>query len=175
MVSGVSVIVRGPERPWGVLGAHTARPRAFGPDDAHFMQSVSNVLAEAIVRAEAEAALRVSRDQISAILLGVAEGVTVQAPDGRLVYANDTAARIVGYPDAASLVAAPVADILSKFTVYDEAGQPLPMSRLPGRQALQGSRRRPCCASACSRRAKSAGPTYTPSRSSTSMARRNWR
>ena len=91
VVSGVTAIVRGPGEPWGVLGAHTAEQRAFGPDDANFLQSVANVLGEAIARAEAEAALRVSRDQISASLRGVAEGVTVQAPDGRLVYANDKA------------------------------------------------------------------------------------
>jgi PAS domain S-box-containing protein len=138
VLSGLSAIVRGPGEPWGVLGAHTAEQRAFGPDDVNFLQSVANVLAEAIARAGAEAALRVSRDQISAILRGVAEGVTVQAPDGRLVYANDTAARIVGYPDAASLVAAPVAEIVSRFAVFDEAGQPLSMLKLPGRQALQG-------------------------------------
>ncbi|MEP7355814.1 MAG: PAS domain S-box protein, partial [Anaerolineales bacterium] len=138
VVSGVSVIVRGSDGLWGVLAAHSSQPRVFSADDANFLQSVANVLAEAIARAEAEAALRVSRDQISAILLGVAEGVTVQAPDGRLVYANDTAAQIIGYPDAPSLAAAPADEIMSKFIVYDEAGQPLALERLPGRLALQG-------------------------------------
>lgn len=138
VISGLSTVIRGPYGPWGVLGAHTREPRIFDADDANFLQSVSNVLAEAIARSETEAALRVSRDQISAILRGVAEGVTVQQPDGKLVYANDSAAQIVGYPDAASLAAAPPDEIRSKFTMYDEAGRPLSVSQLPGRLALQG-------------------------------------
>ncbi len=138
VTSGVTAIVRGPGEPWGVLGAHTTQPRVFDGDDANFLQTVANVLGEAIARAETEAALRVSRDQISAILRGVAEGVTVQAPGGQLVYANNAAAQIVGYPDADSLVAAPLLEIMSKFTVFDEAGQPLSLMQLPGRLALQG-------------------------------------
>jgi PAS domain S-box-containing protein len=138
VVSGVTAIVRGPGEPWGVLGAHTTQQRVFDADDTNFLQSVANVLGEAIARGEAEAALRVSRDQISAILRGVAEGVTVQAPDGRLVFANDTAARIIGYPDGPSLLAAPVSEIMSHFTVFDEAGRPVSVMQLPGRQALLG-------------------------------------
>jgi PAS domain S-box-containing protein len=37
-----------------VLGAHTARRRAFGRDDVHFLQAVANVLAAAIERKRAE-------------------------------------------------------------------------------------------------------------------------
>ena len=45
---------------------------------------------------ETEADLRVSRDQLEAILDGVADAVTAQGPEGRLVYANDAAARSLG-------------------------------------------------------------------------------
>lgn len=60
VVSGVSVVIGSSEKPFGVLGAHTARQRRFSRDDAQFMQSVANVLADAIQRAEAEEALRES-------------------------------------------------------------------------------------------------------------------
>lgn len=55
---GVSVIIHGQERPFGVLGAHSTRPRTFTQDDVHFLQSVANVLATAIERQRAEEALR---------------------------------------------------------------------------------------------------------------------
>ncbi len=55
VVSGVSVIVRGPERPFGVLGAHTTRQRQFTRDDVSFLRAVANVLATAIHRQRAEA------------------------------------------------------------------------------------------------------------------------
>lgn len=46
--SGISVIIAGNGKPWGVLGAHTTSPRQFSPDDVHFLQSVANILASAI-------------------------------------------------------------------------------------------------------------------------------
>lgn len=58
VISGVSVIIRGTERPFGVLGAHTTQLRSFTGEDANFLQTVANVLGEAIARQRAEAALR---------------------------------------------------------------------------------------------------------------------
>ncbi|MFQ5863013.1 MAG: EAL domain-containing protein [Candidatus Brocadiales bacterium] len=50
VVSGVSVIIQGKERPFGVMGAHTTRRRAFTKNDINFLQTISNVLAETIER-----------------------------------------------------------------------------------------------------------------------------
>lgn len=47
-VSGLSVVVQGRERPWGALGAHTRTRRRFSGDDIFFLQSVSNILGQAI-------------------------------------------------------------------------------------------------------------------------------
>lgn len=48
--SGVSVIIHGRGKPYGILGAHTKRQRSFTGDDVHFLQSVANVLAAATER-----------------------------------------------------------------------------------------------------------------------------
>jgi PAS domain S-box-containing protein len=48
--SGISVIIYGRGKPYGILGAHTAQRRKFTADDVHFLQSVANVLAAAIER-----------------------------------------------------------------------------------------------------------------------------
>jgi signal transduction histidine kinase/CheY-like chemotaxis protein len=58
IVSGMSVVIGGKERPFGVLNASTTRRRTFSKDDTHFLQSVANVLAAAIERKQAEEALR---------------------------------------------------------------------------------------------------------------------
>lgn len=63
VVSGMSVVIFGPGRPWGVLGAHTSRPRRFSADDTHFLQATATTLAEAIRRGEVERALRAARDE----------------------------------------------------------------------------------------------------------------
>jgi PAS domain S-box-containing protein len=89
-------------------------------------------------RETVEAELRASRDQLDAILRGVADGITVQEPDGRLIYANDAAARIIGFETAEALLAAPTSAVVGRFDVLDEDGDPFPLDKLPGRIALQG-------------------------------------
>lgn len=54
VVSGMSAVIRGRERPFGVLGAHTGERRSFTEDDISFLRAVANVLAAAIERGRAE-------------------------------------------------------------------------------------------------------------------------
>lgn len=138
VVSGISIIVPGLERPFGVLGVHSRRLRAFTTDDVNFLQSTAHILATAIERKQREEQLRHSRNQLEAILQGINEGITVQAPDGSLIYANETAASMVGYPSVQALLAVPAAEFLQKFELFDEQDQPVPFTLLPGRLALQG-------------------------------------
>jgi diguanylate cyclase (GGDEF)-like protein len=48
VVSGMSVIISGQTKPFGILGAHTTLRRTFTLDDIHFLQAVANVLATGI-------------------------------------------------------------------------------------------------------------------------------
>jgi signal transduction histidine kinase/DNA-binding response OmpR family regulator len=54
VVGGVTVIIRGRERPFGVLGAHSSQRRGFAPEDVHFLQGIANVLGTAIQRGRHE-------------------------------------------------------------------------------------------------------------------------
>jgi diguanylate cyclase (GGDEF)-like protein/PAS domain S-box-containing protein len=56
--SGMAVIIDGPERPFGVLELHSCRLQAFTEQDVNFVQSLANVLAEAIDRRAAEDEMR---------------------------------------------------------------------------------------------------------------------
>ena len=94
---------------------------------------------EQLLRLEQVARLEASqaRDQLEAILRGVADGVTAQAPDGSLVFANDAAVRVLGFASADELLAAPLSEVMSRFDLFDEDGQPFPLEELPGRKALE--------------------------------------
>lgn len=48
VVSGVTVVIPGRERPFGALGAHTAEQRTFTHDDVNYLQAMANVLAAAV-------------------------------------------------------------------------------------------------------------------------------
>ena len=89
-------------------------------------------------RREAERSARKARDQLDAMLRGVADAVTAQAPDGRLLFANDAAVELLGFESSEALLAAPPGDIMSRFEIFDESGRPYPLEDLPGRRALEG-------------------------------------
>jgi diguanylate cyclase (GGDEF)-like protein len=57
-VSGMTVIIPGQDRPFGILGAHTTTRRKFTQDDVNFLQAVANVLAAAIKHHQAEETIR---------------------------------------------------------------------------------------------------------------------
>jgi len=57
VVSSISVIIHGPGRPFGILGAHSTRRQMFSADDVHFLQAIANVLGAALERRGVEEAL----------------------------------------------------------------------------------------------------------------------
>jgi PAS domain S-box-containing protein len=77
-----------------------------------------------------------SRDQLEAILSGVADAVTAQAPDGRLLFANQAAADLLGFDSAETLLSTSPEDIMGRFEILDEEGAPFAIKDLPGRRAL---------------------------------------
>jgi two-component system OmpR family sensor kinase len=60
VASGMSVIIYGKDEshPYGVLGAHTAKPRIFSQDEASFLQAVANTFAAAFSRRQLEEELK---------------------------------------------------------------------------------------------------------------------
>ena len=56
--SGMAVVIDGPEQPFGILELHTRRLHVFPEEDINFVQSLANVLAEAIDRRAAEDEMR---------------------------------------------------------------------------------------------------------------------
>ncbi|HEV2123502.1 MAG TPA: GAF domain-containing protein, partial [Chloroflexota bacterium] len=115
------------------------QPHTFTTAEIELSRTVAQYVSFAIERKLTENALRESRDQLNVILQGVADGITVQKANGALLFANDASARFCGYPDAEALIAAPVSEVLERFEIADEAGRPVSVDQLPGRQALRGT------------------------------------
>jgi PAS domain S-box-containing protein len=86
----------------------------------------------------AERELHIARQQLAVITRAGADGITIQDATGRMVYANDSAAGMSGYPDAASFLAAPVEEVLQRFELLHEDGRPFSAEELPGRRVLRG-------------------------------------
>jgi PAS domain S-box-containing protein len=140
----VPLTVRG--RTLGAIAFASAESqRIYTGDDLALAEELAARAAMAVDNArlygrlrDADAELRASRDQLQAILDGVADAVTAQSPEGRVVYANDAAARQLGFASSAELLRAGPAEFLQRYRIYDSDGRPFPLERLPGRAALRG-------------------------------------
>jgi PAS domain S-box-containing protein len=108
--------------------------RITGSDPPMFTGTIRDITARIQIEREREEA----RVQLEAILQGVADAVTAQAPDGRLLFANEAAVRVLGFESTDALLNAPIASIMDRFEVVDEEGRPFPLEALPGRRALGG-------------------------------------
>ncbi len=85
-----------------------------------------------------EGELKHSRDQLEVIFQSVADGILVQDRKFNCVYANDRGAVLCGFPNAAELMVAPLAQTIGRFELFDEAGNPFPVDQLPARRVLSG-------------------------------------
>lgn len=97
IVSGISVSIPGHERPFGVLGAHTAKRRVFTAEDVHFLESVAHVLSEAIERTRREAAIERSESWLRSLIATTQDAVVAIDRRGRIILFNKSAEGIFGY------------------------------------------------------------------------------
>ena len=76
-----------------------------------------------------------SSDELAVILRNVGDGITAQGPDGRLVSANDAAARLCGLDSAEEMLSLSGVELLSRFEIIGADGAPLPLDAMPNRRA----------------------------------------
>jgi two-component system, cell cycle sensor histidine kinase and response regulator CckA len=97
VVSGMSVIIRTRERPFGVLGAHTSQKRTFVNDDIHFIQAIANTIGEMIERRQSEETLSRSDSWLRSLIATTQDAVVSIDRRGCVVLFNPAAERIFGY------------------------------------------------------------------------------
>ncbi|MCG9890264.1 MAG: EAL domain-containing protein [Thermosynechococcaceae cyanobacterium MS004] len=83
VVSGISVIVHGGDRPFGVLGAYTTQRRNFTQEDVNFLKGIANILATAIGRKRIEVSLRNSEAELLAVFRAMTDLVVIRDIQGR--------------------------------------------------------------------------------------------
>jgi len=93
IVSGISVIIAGRDRPFGVLGAHTAARRSFSEHEVHLLEAVANVLSGATEHRRAESWLRKLIDTTQDAVVSIDRGA-------RIVLFNAAAEKMFAYTAA---------------------------------------------------------------------------
>ncbi len=95
--SGISAVIRGRSRTWGVLSAYSAAPRSFSAEDLAFMGAAANTLAMAISRKEDEDTVQESAARMRAILETAVDGIVTIDSSGNIESINSVALQMFGY------------------------------------------------------------------------------
>ncbi|MDB4969922.1 MAG: diguanylate cyclase/phosphodiesterase [Myxococcales bacterium] len=121
--------------------------RALGLEsgaDGYLSQPVEAAELIAAVRAilrtrRADRELRLSHEQNSVILQNIADAVTAQNSDGKVVYANDAALAILGYAGPQQFLEGNDSALTAAYEMLDEEGRPFDPNQLPARLILGGA------------------------------------
>ncbi len=98
VVSGLSVIIGNPERPYGVFGVHTIQRRRFTLHEVNFLQGVAHLLANAVQRQAVEAELRESRGFLADLIEHSGALIFAKDRSGRYLLANRRWEEATGIP-----------------------------------------------------------------------------
>jgi serine/threonine-protein kinase RsbW len=102
------------------------------------LRAVGDRAGRALLTTQLISDLRRTRRRFERILEVLGEAVTVQDASGRMVYANATAARLVGCETAEELLATPAAELAERFDMFDAHGGPVDFADLPALRLLAG-------------------------------------
>ena len=120
----------------GKFMLYASQRHAWQDREIRLCLTIASHLASAAVRTQTTAQFRAQRERLEAIMRTVDEGIVVQTPTGEIVYANDGAARSVGFATVDEFVNADRQAVLQRFEIFDEGHAPLDASQFPGRAAL---------------------------------------
>ena len=122
-----------------VLGPKAlAQMALFGGEGVVLSLVIGRIRAERRRAAAAVTEARLALDKLNVVLSGVDEGITVQDGTGRLIYANELAARMSGFASPEEFLRAPLAVLLERIQMLGEDGRPFPLTELPGRVLFRG-------------------------------------
>jgi PAS domain S-box-containing protein len=133
----VPLVARG--RTLGAISFVSAESgRRYGEDDLRLAEELARRAALAVDNARLYEEAQSSRNELETILRWVADGITAQDASGRIIYANETAARLTGFSSATDLVEASLDEVMATFEIMDDEGRPSSADKLPGRRAIAG-------------------------------------
>jgi GAF domain-containing protein len=125
--------------PLGSLGLGVGPSgRTYGPDELAFGELLVGRAGLALANAQLVNRLTAAERRLDGILGSLAEAVTVQDARGRIVYANQAAATLLGLPDVAAVLTAPGPELADRFEIRHPDGRPVAYTELPGYRVMEG-------------------------------------
>jgi PAS domain S-box-containing protein len=115
----------------------------YTPNDLGLVCELARRSALAIDNARLYSDLQRAERRLQAVLVNLAEAITVVDADGRTVFANQAAADLLKVASPAALMGAEPGQIMTNFIVFDEQGNELELEAMPGRRLFAGEQVQP--------------------------------
>lgn len=96
IISGMSVVIYGQNKPFGVFGTHTLQEREFTQQEVNFLQSFANIAAAAVQRGESVKAMRESEEKFRAMAESVPNLIFTISAEGKTDYINERFLNFIG-------------------------------------------------------------------------------
>ena len=119
-------------------GRAVAQTLLFGIEGATITYVTARLQAARLRSAFAEVDALAAVAKMNMVLAGIDAGITVQDRTGRLLYANETAAQLLGGASVQSLLNTPVAQLVERFQLQTADGRPFSPEQLPGHAIFRG-------------------------------------
>jgi PAS domain S-box-containing protein len=116
---------------------------AYGEEDLELVCELARRAALAIDNARLFSDLRRVEQRLEAILVNLAEAITVVDEHGQTVFANQAAADLLGAATPSDLTQARPGSIMQRFLVLDEQGKELELETMPGQRLFAGEEAQP--------------------------------
>jgi PAS domain S-box-containing protein len=115
----------------------------YDANDLDLACELARRAALAIDNARLFSELRRVEERLEAILVNLAEAITLTDGQGQMVFANQAAADLLGASSPGELMSARPGTIMPRFLVLDEQGRELDLEGMPGRRLFAGERPEP--------------------------------
>jgi serine phosphatase RsbU (regulator of sigma subunit)/PAS domain-containing protein len=112
--------------------------RRYGGEDLRFAETVGTRAGLAIQNARLLTGMREAQTRLEAIVGTLADAVTIRDLSGRLIYANETALRMLDLAPREDISQRDPVALFNEFVVSDEYGNPLSLDALPSVRLLSG-------------------------------------
>ena len=109
----------------------------YTDEDMNLVCELARRAALAIDNARLFSELRRVEQRLQAVLVNLAEAITVVDEQGRTVFANEAAADLLGVDTPGELTSAQPGSIMPRFLVLDEQGRELNLESMPGRRLFR--------------------------------------
>lgn len=110
----------------------------YRQEDLDLVQAFAWRAALAIDNSRLFSDLRVLEERMEAVLASLTEAITVEDSEGRLVFANQAAAELLGADSPEQLTGAPKGTFRSRYRWLDEQGCELSLQDMPGMRLFAG-------------------------------------